>query len=173
VSDAPPPKRQLIILIIVLALLSCGTCVGGACWGLNRVVRTVSGSPDWSDDAVTPAEAHDIFGVALPATVLTWRSRTFGLQVWSFEVLAQLRPEDKAWFLATNRLKPARGPPAGLREDLALEIRKAGAPKGQARVTRFALPEQGDGGTLERSAALIEYDDQLWLSLDSFDVERG
>ena len=57
-----------------------------------------------------------------------------------------------------------------LNEDIEGEVRRIGAPQGQPRLTRFELPQRD---TLERWLVLIEYDDQLWVWLDSMDLLRG
>lgn len=141
------------LLVALVCVASCSRC----------------GPPAWSRNALTPTEAADVFDVVVPPVTLAWQSRKHGsLQVWSFEVLARLRTEDRAWFLSKNALTAG----AVLPPDPSLEaqLRRAGAPPGRPRLTRFPLPVKG---TLERWLVLIEYDDQLWVWLDSMDSERG
>lgn len=169
-SAASP--RRLFLPFVVFVFLAVTAGVAGLAW----VVLSTGHSSRWNDDALTPAEAVSVFDVALPPTTLAWRSRTQGgLQTWSFEVLTRLRPEDKAWFVGTNRLMPSlQGEhltaAGALNEDVEREVRRVGAPRGQPRLTRFELPRRD---TLERWLVLIEYDDQLWVWLDSMDLARG
>ncbi|MDP1922816.1 MAG: hypothetical protein Q8L14_41620 [Myxococcales bacterium] len=164
-STASP--RRLLLPFLVVAFLAVSTCVVGVGWAVLHTDRW----PKWDDDALSPAEAASVFDVALPPTTLAWRSRTHGgLQTWSFEVLTRLHPEDRPWLLGTNRLTPSHIAVGELNEDVQREIQRVGAPRGQPRLIRFELPQQD---TLERWLVLIEYDDQLWVWLDSMDLERG
>lgn len=139
--------------------------------GLTSCARCGSGTPSWSRNALTPTEATEVFDLTLPPTMLTWQSRKHGnFQVWRFEVLARLRAEDRGWFLSRNHLSATHQQVLEADEYLEAELRKAGAPAGRPRLTRFPLSTRD---TLERWVVLIEYDDQVWLWLDSMDLERG
>jgi len=166
--------RTVIITALVVGLLTCGTCAGGAYWGLHRVGEELTGSNEWSEDAVGRAQVAPLFGVTLPPAVVTYRSRAIGFQDWSYEVLAQLRPGDKEAWLAANHLTPAAEPGTADLEALETEIRRAGTPKGAARVTTLeGLPRETDDAgvpTVSRNATLIEYDDQCWVYLETFDT---
>ncbi len=158
--------RRLLLPFVVFAFLAVTAGVVGVGSAVFRAE-----SPRWNDDAVTPTDASRLFDVTLPPTTLAWRSRTQGgLQTWSFEVLTRLRPEDRGWFLTTNGLMPSPQPVSELDEGVEREVRRVGAPHGHPRLTRFELPRRD---TLERWLVLIEYDDQLWVWLDSMDLERG
>jgi hypothetical protein len=136
----------------------------------RRWLATAESNLGSSRNALTPTEATEVFDLALPPAMLTWQSRKHGsLQVWRFEVLARLRTEDRAWFLSRNHLTSSQ---QALERDeqLEAELQKAGAPAGRPRLTHFPLPTRD---TLERWLVLIEYDDQLWVWLDSMDLLRG
>lgn len=146
-------RVRRFLLVGLVGVASCGRC----------------GPPSWSRTSLTPTEAADVFDVVVPPVTLAWQSRKYGsLQVWRFEVLTRLRTEDKAWFLSSNRLTGAAALPPD--PSLEAELRRAGAPPGRPRLTRFQLPIRD---TLERWLVLIEYDDQLWVWLDSMDQVRG
>lgn len=173
-DGAPTSTRTVLLTALLVGLVTCGTCAGGAYWGLHRVGEALAGSSEWSEDAVARTQVAPLFGVTLPPEVLAYRSRAMGFQDWSYEVLVQLRPADEARWLAANHLAPSAEPAGADLADLEAEIRRVAAPKGTARATLLeGLPRETDDAgvpTVHRRATLLEYDDQVWVYLDSFEA---
>ena len=75
--------------------------------------------------------------------MLTWRSRSYGLQDRTYEVLVQLKPGDKARWLEANHLRATGEPVSVDVEGLEVEICRAGTPKGAVRATTLeGLPRE-------------------------------
>ncbi len=167
-SHPPRTARTLALVLAGVVVLSCLIC-GGVVWVFNIPLMN-DRLPQYRPGLLTVADVERTWDLALPGVTATPLVDESGFQDVHTEVLLPLPSKDA--FLRANRLTEGTGSASGMPFDADEEVRQHVKPKGSLRVVPLEglTPRVADAGYVElyRHAALLLYDDQVWLYLVAF-----
>lgn len=166
-------KATRTVLWVVLGLVVLGFLGAGALTFLMvHTLDGLTGSTEWSEDAVPERELPTVFGVRLPVKPLRYQSRSSAFQDQQFEVLVQLPPGSAEAFLGVNHL--TRGPKQALDLDVVDQVRvlEPSTPPLESSSLQLSTALQADGGelNLHRKGELLEGPGVAWLHLFAFET---